>query len=627
MARPSDDSLRVYRLSSIPELFGVDLRSLALFRVALGSLLLTDLVKRAFDLRAHYTDLGVLPRSELIETVSNHWNISIHNANGALEFQAALFIVHGLLALLLIFGYRTRLVTIGCWLLLISLHARNPLVLSGGDTLFRMLLFWGMFLPLGARFSVDRALDPTADDSTHRYFSAATVGILLQVIMVYTFTVMLKGDPIWRDDHTAAYYTLSLDQYTTGFGHFLLGYPALLPGLTGATLWLELLGPFLAFIPVFNAPVRLLVVVSFLVLHLGIALTINIGLFPYISMASWLVFVPAWFWDVLTARTKSRPRAELRIHYDGDCGFCRKTVLILVTFMVLPRVMITPAQETPAARRLFETHNSWVVEDNMGRFRIQYDALAYLVGRSPLFWPLAHLMVLPPLPLAGRYLYQVVAGHRRALSRLTSRIDYRPLHLQLTWWQECLAVFFIAFIILWNIGTLSRPGVQMPAQLYWIGPMFHVHQKWDLFTPYPSKVDGWYLIPGKLKDGREVDLFTKGGPVSTAKPGMVSALYENNRWRKYLLNIKKPRHKDQLLNYGRYLCRDWNRNHERNEHLETFDIYFMTEYTLPDYLPSEIEPDHLWHGWCDSSEDPSSGNDSPRTARAPVVSPLTMTIP
>ncbi|MGA1192190.1 MAG: HTTM domain-containing protein, partial [Bdellovibrionota bacterium] len=44
----------------------LDTRSLALFRIALGLLLLIDLINRAKFLRAHYTDFGVLPRGPLV---------------------------------------------------------------------------------------------------------------------------------------------------------------------------------------------------------------------------------------------------------------------------------------------------------------------------------------------------------------------------------------------------------------------------------------------------------------------------------------------------------------------------------------------------------------------------------
>ena len=43
------------------------------------------------------------------------------------------------------------------WVLMLSLHNRNPVVLNAGDVYFRVLLCWGLFLPLAARCSLDRA--------------------------------------------------------------------------------------------------------------------------------------------------------------------------------------------------------------------------------------------------------------------------------------------------------------------------------------------------------------------------------------------------------------------------------------------------------------------------------------
>ena len=48
------------------ELFEIDLRSLALFRVGLAVSVLVDLGTRAFELEAHYTDAGVLPADLLV---------------------------------------------------------------------------------------------------------------------------------------------------------------------------------------------------------------------------------------------------------------------------------------------------------------------------------------------------------------------------------------------------------------------------------------------------------------------------------------------------------------------------------------------------------------------------------
>ncbi len=51
--------------------FGLDVRTLALFRVAIGMMVIGDLWDRSSDLVAHYTDEGVMPRSLVL---SHFWN-------------------------------------------------------------------------------------------------------------------------------------------------------------------------------------------------------------------------------------------------------------------------------------------------------------------------------------------------------------------------------------------------------------------------------------------------------------------------------------------------------------------------------------------------------------------------
>ena len=56
-----------------------------------------------------------------------------------------------------------------CWIFIVSLHARNVLILSGADDTLRLSLVFCMVLPLGARYSVDSMMNslpvPSLDDS------------------------------------------------------------------------------------------------------------------------------------------------------------------------------------------------------------------------------------------------------------------------------------------------------------------------------------------------------------------------------------------------------------------------------------------------------------------------------
>src|SRR5215218_3816539 len=282
MSATSKGSAAPHRVhDKIGEIFGADLRSLAALRIVLGFLVLVDLFTRAADFYAHYTDAGIMPRTVLLGEVLSRWAVSVNLANGEPAFQAFLFGATAVAAVGMLVGYRTRLMTIIVWALILSIQWRNPLILNSGDVLLRLLLFWGMFLPLGAYWSVDRALKVAPPRLSMRFLSLATVALFLQIAFVYWFTVILKTDPAWRTEGTAIYYALGSDQFATRIGAYLYHFPDLLTAMTYATIALEAFGPFLLFSPFFTGPVRTGAVLAYMNLHFGIWLTMNVGLFSW----------------------------------------------------------------------------------------------------------------------------------------------------------------------------------------------------------------------------------------------------------------------------------------------------------------------------------------------------------
>jgi hypothetical protein len=280
--------------------FVLDLRALALLRIATAAVLLLDLAIRSTDLEAHYANMGVLPLPALFEHGWGQYGFSLHTASGLWQVQAVLFGLAGLAAGALLLGYHTRLATVVSWLLLVSVQNRNFLISQGGDDLLRMLLFWGIFLPWGRVWSWD-AKDKPAPLRLD-YFSAATVAYIVQLALLYWCTALLKNGPEWTQTGTALYYAFSLDQLLLPAGRLLYPYPDLLRFLTFATYYTELLLPFALFLPVGVARWRLLVVGVLLGFHLGISLTLYVGLFFLVNMASVLGLLPPVALDWLTGR-------------------------------------------------------------------------------------------------------------------------------------------------------------------------------------------------------------------------------------------------------------------------------------------------------------------------------------
>jgi hypothetical protein len=277
--------------------YKVDLRALALMRIGIGIVILSDLVIRATSLNAHYTSDGVLPVSLLLEFDHKPLRWSFHYLNDSFAYESFLFIIHGIVTLFLIAGYRTKLFTLLSWIFLVSLQNRNPFIQQSGDDLLRLVLLWGIFLPWGNFYSLDaRSKTNKASD----YFSLASFGYLLLIVSVYLFSAIQKTSPEWRTEFTALYYALSLDQLRVGIGDWLYEHPSLMKALTFLVLYyFELLVPLLLLIPFKNQKLRALCVFSIIFLHLGIASSLYVGLFFTIGIASSLGLLPSPIMDKL----------------------------------------------------------------------------------------------------------------------------------------------------------------------------------------------------------------------------------------------------------------------------------------------------------------------------------------
>ena len=284
-------------------LAGIDVRSLAALRIGLGGILLWDQVIALSNVRMFYSDAGILPRASLLQhALENPYIWSLHVMGGSVVFQALLIGAAMLAALALIVGWRTRLAALASWVLLCSLHARNPAVLYGGDVVLRMLCFWSVFLPLGAAASIDSKRQSPGSETPRVWLSMASLALLLQVAFIYWFTAILKYGNEWTRDGSALYYVFSADQFVHGLGRWLLGWPEVCRWLSLSTWWLELLGPFVAFMPIGTRWCRLGVVAAMWALHGGIALTMALGMFPWVMVLAWVPFLPSVFWDWLLPR-------------------------------------------------------------------------------------------------------------------------------------------------------------------------------------------------------------------------------------------------------------------------------------------------------------------------------------
>jgi hypothetical protein len=470
-------------LNYLKEHLAFDLRALALMRIAVAFVILLDLSIRISDLEAFYANTGVAPLSMIFQYKWNDYYFSFHAISGLWQVQLILFIIAACSALLLLIGYRTRLFTFISWILLLSLHNRNVLILQGGDDLLRMILFWGMFLPWGQRYSVDSILGKETHTNTS-IFTLGTLAYVLQISYLYTGSALLKG-PEWHTKLDALYYVYSLDQIAYPHTQWLYFYPELLKVLTGIAFWFEMLVPLLFLIPIQNAVFRMVAVILIIGFHSFNTFSLLIGLFPVIGMATSLGLLPSFFMDWFERKTQSVK------------GFVAQSFL--------------------GVSALF---SGWI------RWKPTLDR--------------PHL------------LKQYVLG------------------------------ILIVYVLFWNTGNLSFNPYKLADEVRFIGYTLRLDQNWGMFAPGVFKDDGWYVMEARTRDHRTIDLFHPNDSISYKKPANITAMFKNDRWRKYSENFIFVSNDFMRGYFCNYYIRKWNKEHP-DQLVTSLSVLYFTELTAPDY--------------------------------------------
>jgi hypothetical protein len=280
-------------MSRFRDVFGLDVRSLAAFRIALGLIILVDLAFRATDFSAMYGPEGLAP-VEMMRSLDTGDGWSLHLAGGAV-WQASLMVAAALVASALVAGWHTRLATVGSWVLLVSLHNRLTIILTGADVMLRMLLLWAMFLPTGEVWSLDARRTPVGCRRS-TVVSLASVALVLQLALVYWLSGYAKWNDTWlHNDALSNILTSRL--FAMPPGRLLAELSSVTPWMSKAVVWFELAAPCLLFLPFWTAWWRVVVIAAMVAFHVGIVVTVSVALFSWVAMAGWLALVPGVVWD------------------------------------------------------------------------------------------------------------------------------------------------------------------------------------------------------------------------------------------------------------------------------------------------------------------------------------------
>jgi Vitamin K-dependent gamma-carboxylase len=198
-------------------------------------------------------------------------------------------------------GIGTRFSTIVAWALFVSFNQRLPWVLNGGDSMMRCALFYLIFAPAGAVWSVDslwrrRGSQMPASAVLIPPWSVRLMQI--QLCLMYLFTGISKIDAglIGNDWITgeAVYWVLN-DLSLTRWPYHLLPVPMLVCRLLSwGTLAFELGFAFVMAIPSRSrlvSTMRTCLLLAGVALHLGILVHTEVGWFSPATLCWYVLFL------------------------------------------------------------------------------------------------------------------------------------------------------------------------------------------------------------------------------------------------------------------------------------------------------------------------------------------------
>jgi hypothetical protein len=277
--------------------FTLDARSLAAFRIGVGLILVADCLLRTRDFRLMFAADGIFPPDTIraFHGTAAKWSLAL--LDDAAWCGGGVLAAEGLGGLLLMVGWHTRAATVIAWAAVLSVIRRTSPATNAGDMWLACQLFWAMFLPLGAVWSVDarRRSDRHAPEAPAAACSIATGALVLQLAVVYLGAGLSKCNPAWLSG-TAMSYALSIHDHGTSLGMMLARIDWLTRGLTWLIPVVEITTPVLL-VCCPGVRVRTFLVAAFTLFHAAIWLTMSVGLFAAIGMAAWLPLVPGAVWD------------------------------------------------------------------------------------------------------------------------------------------------------------------------------------------------------------------------------------------------------------------------------------------------------------------------------------------
>ena len=521
----------------LTEIYGIDERAIILFRFFLGVILLTDIFLRITTVNAFFSDWGILPRWVQIKSYTEEWRLNLYYLAGNKYYLTALLLLHGYVIWLFMTAKKNiKIITFILWVFLSSLHARNYMILQSGDTILRLVVMWFLFFPR-TNF---QANDSFSERPGRKLFNFGVLGYYIQIATIYFYAGYAKSYESYFAKGDAVFLAMELERYSTDFGQWLMRFPELLRFSSRMTYALEMLCPLLIFFPIKNWAVRFGAFIGFSLFHIGTILMMEVGHFPHASIIMWIPLIPSQVLNfIFRKRNKKTTKFEIR---KSRLPFLEKVFLSSV----------------------FLKNSSWNFKIS-NDYKKEYLINNKLVGMADFYRDVFDQSFFGRLMSNSVFIFLTQSFIK--LEEMLVEIFHenkKMISIVSRWSVSAVCMYFIFFTVVLNLNNYKlynyrlKRIVEGAQENYFMRFGVNLDQRWGMFSPTPTKMDGWHIVYGERFNGNKVDLWGTDFTKPLEKPESVADTYKNFRWRKFLGGIMGKSHKHYRKYFWQSVCYEVN---------------------------------------------------------------------
>ncbi len=263
---------------------------IAFYRILFGAMVLSYFALLSADTLMWFGQKGLITR----ETAAKlhpwpHINL-FHLLPAGDTWVIALFALFLLAALCLTLGLFTRFSAFLLWLALLSVHKRNPLMMTNGSIFMQIACFYLIFSRAGDAFSLDRLIRKkqggvSVPPPLSAPWAQRLIQIQLATLYFWTFYWKIHGSQ-WLDG-TAVYYVARMEEFWRFRIPFLFDHLLTIKLLTWGTLLFE----FSLGVLIWFRPLRIPLIAAGIFFHFMLDLTLNIPYFQWAMITAYALFL------------------------------------------------------------------------------------------------------------------------------------------------------------------------------------------------------------------------------------------------------------------------------------------------------------------------------------------------